>query len=69
MVVSHLEHGDTQRVSQPLLVHEHSAPAPAIDVHAGQGVQLGVHPVEALVQKVWGRGGRRESQWGERDNR
>lgn len=62
-MIAHLEHGDTLWVCQLLLVDDEGVPAPTVHVYAGEGVQLGVHPVETLVQQVWGDQGERGEGW------
>lgn len=48
----YLEYGESQRVSQLVLVDDQGVPTAALHVDAGERVQLRVHPVEALVQQV-----------------
>lgn len=38
---------------QLLLVLQDGLPVPAVDVDAGDGVELGVNPVEAATGKIW----------------
>lgn len=55
VVNMHLKHSESQWVSQLMFVNDEGAPATALHVDTGEGVQLRVHPVEPLVQQVWGR--------------
>lgn len=56
MVNTHLKHCESQWVSQLVFVNEDGAPATALHVDTGEGVQLRVHPVKPLVQQVCGGG-------------
>lgn len=49
-----LEHGESQRVTQSVFVGDEGPSASALHVDAGQGVQLGVDPVEPAVRQVCG---------------
>lgn len=50
----YLKHSEPQWVSQLVFVNDESASTTALHVDTGEGVQLRVHPVEPLVQQVWG---------------
>lgn len=56
MVNIYLKYGESKRVTQLVLVNDEGASATALHVDTGEGVQLRVHPVEPLVQQVWGGG-------------
>lgn len=56
----YLKHSEAQRVGQLLFINDEGASTTALHVDTGEGVQLRVHPVEPLVQQVWG--GRRGGQ-------
>lgn len=53
MVNFYLKHSESQRVSQLVFVNDDGVSASALHVNTGEGVQLGVDPVQALVQQVW----------------
>lgn len=57
----YLKHSESQWMSQRVFVNDEGAPATALHVDTGEGVQLRVHPVEPLVQQVWG-GSRKAGQ-------
>lgn len=50
----YLKHSESQWVSQLVFINDESASTTALYVDTGEGVQLRVHPVEPLVQQVWG---------------
>lgn len=52
----YLKHSDSQRVSQLVFVNDDGVSASSLHVNTGEGVQLGVNPVQPLVQQVWGGG-------------
>lgn len=49
---SHLKDSQREGVCQLFLVLQNYLPVPAIDVNAGDGVELGVDPVEAATGKI-----------------
>ena len=51
-VNTHLKHSEAQRVSQLVFVQDDGASSTALHIDTGEGVQLGVHPVQPLVQQV-----------------
>lgn len=50
----YLKHSEAQRMSQLVFVDDEGASTAALHTDAGEGVQLRVHPVEPLVQQIWG---------------
>lgn len=50
----HLEYSESKWMSQFVLVDDERAPTTTLHIHAGESVQLRVHPVEPLVQQVCG---------------
>lgn len=53
-IYRYLKHSERQWVSQLEFVNDESASTTALHIDTGEGVQLRVHPVEPLVQQVWG---------------
>lgn len=49
----YLKHSQPQWVSQPVFVNDERSSIIALHINAGEGMQLGVHPVEPLGQQVW----------------
>lgn len=59
--LSYLKDGEGKRVAQVVLGGQQHSAVVSVQVHAGQQVQLGVHPVETAVGQVcWG--GEKETQ-------
>ena len=54
MVNNYLKHSESQWVSQLEFINDEGVSAAALHVDTGEGVQLGVHPVEPLAQQVCG---------------
>lgn len=48
----YLEDGQGEGVCQLFLVLQNGLPVPAVDINAGDGVELGVDPVEAATRKI-----------------
>lgn len=48
----YLKHSESQRVSQLVFVNDDGVSASALHVNTGEGVKLGVDPVQTLVQQV-----------------
>lgn len=49
----HLKNCQTKRVTELLLGVDEQLPVGAIEVHAGESMELGVHPVQAMGQHIW----------------
>lgn len=50
----HLKHCETQWVSQVVFIDNEGVTTATLNVNTGERVQLGVHPVETLVNQVYG---------------
>lgn len=57
---THLKHGHPKGMAQDFLGGDEHLPAEAAEVHAGQLMELGVHPVQALAQQICGMGRARQ---------
>lgn len=61
-VLLYLEHGEGEGVSQVVVGGQQHFAVVSIQIHTGQQVQLGVHPVETPVRQVWEDGGGRDGE-------
>lgn len=51
-ILLYLEHGEGEGVSQVVMGGQQHLAVVPVQIHAGQQVQLGVHPVETPVRQV-----------------
>lgn len=58
----YLKHREGEGVSEVVMRGQQHFAVVSIQIHTGQQVQLGVHPVETPVRQVWEDGGRRERE-------
>ena len=49
---THLKDSDTQRMGQLVLIYDERTTPSVMHIDTGEGVELGVHPVEPVVKQV-----------------